>query len=136
MVAGRVRPGTRQSRGDNANDLNATRVVRTASSDVGRRLNQRFVVNLASRLAVAGQTHSARVSDWPDTGAQVWARCNPEAVAHFLLMAPASGFRFLRGTWNLRIHGLTAPVMTYIKQTNDHLSLQARKGRRVLKQED
>jgi methyl-accepting chemotaxis protein len=47
------------------------RVVRTATSDVDRRLNERFVVNMACRLTVNGQTRIARVVDWSDTGAQV-----------------------------------------------------------------
>jgi methyl-accepting chemotaxis protein len=47
------------------------RVVRTATSDVDRRLNERFIVNLACRLTVDGQTCVARVVDWSDTGAQV-----------------------------------------------------------------
>jgi hypothetical protein len=47
------------------------RVVRTATADVDRRLNQRFSVDLACRVTADDQTHSARVVDWSDTGAQL-----------------------------------------------------------------
>jgi methyl-accepting chemotaxis protein len=47
------------------------RVVRTATSDVDRRLNQRFTVDLGCRMTVDGKTEEARVVDWSDTGAQV-----------------------------------------------------------------
>ena len=65
---------------DNASSLNASveglrhsviRVVRTATSDVDRRLNERFAVDLACRLTVAGQTHSASLADWSDSGAHI-----------------------------------------------------------------
>ena len=46
-------------------------VVRTATSEVDRRLNERFVVNKGCRLTVDGTVHAARVVDWSDTGAQL-----------------------------------------------------------------
>jgi methyl-accepting chemotaxis protein len=65
---------------DNASGLHAAveelrhsvvRVVRTATSDVDRRLNERFSVNLSCRMTVDGQIHAASVVDWSDTGAQI-----------------------------------------------------------------
>jgi methyl-accepting chemotaxis protein len=47
------------------------RVVRTATSDVDRRLNERFATDRACRVTIDGQTRDARVVDWSDTGAQV-----------------------------------------------------------------
>ena len=46
-------------------------VVRTATSDMDRRLNARFEADLACRLTVAGQTHLAALTDWSDSGAHV-----------------------------------------------------------------
>jgi methyl-accepting chemotaxis protein len=65
---------------DNATGLHASveglrhsviRVVRTATSDVDRRLNERFNVDLACRVTVAGQIHSASLADWSDSGAHI-----------------------------------------------------------------
>jgi methyl-accepting chemotaxis protein len=47
------------------------RVVRTATADVDRRLNERFTVDLGCRVTVDGQRHAARVVDWSDTGARL-----------------------------------------------------------------
>jgi methyl-accepting chemotaxis protein len=47
------------------------RVVRSATSEVDRRLNERFEADLACRLTVDGRTDAARVVDWSDTGARV-----------------------------------------------------------------
>ncbi len=65
---------------DNATGLKASveglrhsviRVVRTATSDVDRRLNERFNIDLACRLTVAGLTHAASLADWSDSGADI-----------------------------------------------------------------
>lgn len=47
------------------------RVVRNATSEVDRRFNHRFKVDLSCRVTVGEQTHAARVTDLSDTGAQV-----------------------------------------------------------------
>jgi hypothetical protein len=47
------------------------RVVRTATSEVDRRLNQRYKVDLACRVTVDGRTHAGRIVDLSDAGAQV-----------------------------------------------------------------
>jgi hypothetical protein len=47
------------------------RVVRTATADVNRRLNERLIVDLPCRVTIDGQVHAARVVDWSDTGAGV-----------------------------------------------------------------
>ena len=65
---------------DNASGLNVAmeelrhsvvRVVRTATADVDRRLNERFTVDLGCRVTIDGQNHAARVVDWSDTGARL-----------------------------------------------------------------
>jgi methyl-accepting chemotaxis protein len=65
---------------DNARGLNdATvdlrhsliRVVRTATSDVDRRIHKRYDVDLSGRLMAGGQTCDVRVTDLSDGGARV-----------------------------------------------------------------
>jgi len=65
---------------DNASGLNAAmgdlrhsliRVVRTATSDVDRRIHRRFDVDLPARLTAAGQSCEVRVIDLSDGGARV-----------------------------------------------------------------
>ena len=68
------------------------RVVRTATSDVDRRLNERFSVNLACRVTVDGRTHHAWVVDWSDTGAQVHGALPMRANVHGMLDVDGVGF--------------------------------------------
>ncbi len=65
---------------DNASGLNdateelrhsVIRVVRTATSDVDRRLTERYQVDLPCSLTAGGQTHSGTVIDLSNTGAYV-----------------------------------------------------------------
>ena len=42
------------------------RVVRTATTEVDRRLNERFDTDLGCRVTINGQTHLARIVDWSD----------------------------------------------------------------------
>ena len=46
-------------------------LVRSATAEVDRRLNERFRVDLGCRVTVDGRTEVARVVDWSDTGAQI-----------------------------------------------------------------
>jgi len=65
---------------DNATGLNdamdtlrfsVIRVVRTATSEVDRRLNERFHIDLPCQLTAGGTTSRARTADLSDTGARV-----------------------------------------------------------------
>jgi methyl-accepting chemotaxis protein len=47
------------------------RVVRTATADVDRRLNERHAVDLPCRVMVGSQTHGGRVVDLSDSGAYI-----------------------------------------------------------------
>ncbi len=47
------------------------RVVRTATSEVDRRVNKRYVANLRCRLTLNGQSHTAQVVDLSSGGAQL-----------------------------------------------------------------
>jgi len=47
------------------------KVVRTATPEVDRRAEQRFVLDLPCRLAVGGQSHAARITDLSDGGAAI-----------------------------------------------------------------
>ena len=86
---------------DNATGLHASveglrhsviRVVRTATSDVDRRLNERFKVDLACRLTVAGQIHSASLADWSDSGAHIRGGPPIQDGAHGVLDIDGVGF--------------------------------------------
>jgi methyl-accepting chemotaxis protein len=79
------------------------RVVRTATSEVDRRLNERFRVDLACRMTIADQTYSLRVVDWSDTGAQL--RGGPKLAVD------------MRGT--LDIEGVGFPLPFIIKTGNE-----------------
>ena len=81
-VTGEARETGRQAAEvrDNATGLNdamdtlrysVIRVVRTATSEVDRRLNERFPVNLPCQVTVGDTTSSARMADLSDTGGRV-----------------------------------------------------------------
>ncbi len=67
------------------------RVVRTATTEVDRRLSERFEVDLSCRLTVGDQTHGGRVVDLSDTGAQV------SGVTGETLQAGARGSAYIDG---------------------------------------
>jgi methyl-accepting chemotaxis protein len=86
---------------DNATGLNEAmealrhaiiRVVRTATADVDRRLNERFAVNLPCRLTADGQTYSAHIVDLSDTGAQLHGTPPLQAGCRGVLAVEGVGF--------------------------------------------
>ncbi|HEY1933483.1 MAG TPA: methyl-accepting chemotaxis protein [Acetobacteraceae bacterium] len=85
---------------DNASALNAAvdelhhsviRVVRTATPEVDRRANLRHPVDLACRLTARGQTHTARLVDLSDSGAQVHGAPQIPAGEHGTLAVDGVG---------------------------------------------
>ncbi len=86
---------------DNATGLNDAmgtlrraiiRVVRTATADVDRRLNERFTVNLPCQITVDGQTLEARIKDISDTGAQLKGPSSMQDGARGVLVVADIGF--------------------------------------------
>jgi methyl-accepting chemotaxis protein len=76
------------------------RVVRTATPEVDRRTNTRHQVDLACRLTVGRQTHSARIADLSDGGASVRGAPSLPAGARGTLSIDGVGFAlpFVVGT--------------------------------------